>query len=289
MNFLNKLEKKYRKYAIPNLMYYIVMLYGAGLVIQLFNPLVYWQFLSLDVGALMHGQIWRLVTFIFMPGYYSTGDVLWLALFLYFYYMIGSTLEREWGTAKFSLYYLSGVVLTLIVGIVMGLVTGQDVWITGTNYVNLSMFFAFAMLYPDTQFLVFFIIPVKVKWLAWIDAAFFALSVLSSLFAWDLLGALLPIIALLNFFVFFWTNIADEIAYRRGRARQQHSHQTIHFKSAVRQQEKKAREQGYRHKCEVCGRTDTEFPDLQFRYCSRCTGYHCFCEDHIFSHVHFTE
>ena len=113
--------------------------------------------------------------------------------------------------------------------------------IAGTGYVNLSMFFAFAMLYPDTQFLVFFIIPVKVKWLAWIDAAFFALSVLSSLVRLDIAGALLPLVALLNFFVFFWTNISDEIAYRRGRSRYQTSHQTIHFKSAVRQQKKRKR------------------------------------------------
>lgn len=96
-------------------------------------------------------------------------------------------------------------------------------------------------------------------------------------------------VALLNFFVFFWTDITDEISYRRGRARHQASHQTIQFKSAVRQQKKKEAERGYRHKCEVCGRTDTDYPDLEFRYCSRCAGYHCFCQDHIFNHEHFTE
>ena len=276
-------------FGIPNLMKFIVIGNVIVYLLSLFAGYSAVSFLGFSWTAIKHLEIWRLVTFIFMPGYYSTGDLLWLALFLYFYYMIGTTLEREWGTAKFSLYYLSGVVLTLITGIVLGVVTGQDVWIAGTNYVNLSMFFAFAMLYPDTQFLIMFIIPVKVKWLAWIDAAFFALAVLSSLFAMDLLGALRPVIALLNFFVFFWTNITDEISYRRGRARHQTSHQTVHFKSAVRKQEKKAKEQGYRHKCEVCGRTDADSPDLQFRYCSRCGGYHCFCEDHIFNHVHFKE
>lgn len=203
--------------------------------------------------------------------------------------MIGTVLEREWGTAKFTLYYFSGVVLTLVVGIVTALVSGHNVLIEGTSYVNLSMFFAFAMLYPETQFLVFFIIPVKVKWLAWIDAAFFALSVVTSLFRLDILNALLPVVALLNFFVFFWTNITDEIAYRRGRTHHQSSHQTIQFKSAVRQQRKKEAERGYRHKCAVCGRTDADHPELEFRYCSRCAGYHCFCQDHIFNHEHFTE
>ncbi|MEG1988167.1 MAG: hypothetical protein RR035_03205, partial [Oscillibacter sp.] len=121
------------------------------------------------------------------------------------------------------------------------------------------------------------------------DAALFAVDILGSAFRLDLLGALLPVVALLNFLVFFWSNISDEVRYRRGLAAHKNSHQTVQFKSAVKQQAKKAQEQGYRHKCDVCGRTDTDSPDLQFRYCSRCEGYHCFCEEHIFNHVHFTE
>lgn len=276
------------RFGIPNLMKLIVAGNALVYLLSVFASPAAVSFLAFQWSAIKAGEIWRLVTFIFMPGYYSTYDVLWLALFLYFYYMIGTTLEREWGTAKFNLYYFSGVILTVVTGIIVGLASG-DAWITGTDYVNLSMFFAFAMLYPDTQFLIFFIIPVKVKWLALLDGAFFALAVLSSLFQLYWLGALLPIIALLNFFVFFWTNIADEISYRRGRARHQTAHQTIQFKAAVRQQKKKEAEQGYRHKCAVCGRTDTDFPDLEFRYCSRCAGYHCFCQDHIFNHEHFTE
>ncbi|MEI3305658.1 MAG: rhomboid family intramembrane serine protease [Dysosmobacter sp.] len=173
------------------------------------------SFLGFSWEAVKHFEVWRLVTFLFMPGYYSTGDILWLAIFLYLYYMIGNTLEREWGTAKFTLYYLCGVILTLLTGIITGLVTGQDVWIAGANYVNLSMFFAFAMLYPDTQLLVMFIIPVKVKWLALLDGVVFAVVVIQNLIQLNFLGALLPVVALLNFFVFFWTNISDEISYRR--------------------------------------------------------------------------
>lgn len=275
-------------FGIPNLMKFIVAGNIIVYLLAVFAGAEAISFLGFSWTAIRHLELWRLVTFIFMPGYYSTQDILWLALFLYFYYMIGTTLEREWGTAKFNLYYLSGVVLTILVGVVTGLITGSA-WIAGASYVNLSMFFAFAVLYPDTQFLVMFIIPVKVKWLAWIDAAFFALTVLSNLISLNFLGALLPVIALLNFIIFFWTNIADEISYRRGRARHQTSHQTIQFKSAARKQAKKVQQQGYRHKCSVCGRTDADYPDLQFRYCSRCAGYHCFCEDHIFNHVHFTE
>ena len=223
-----------------------------------------------------------------MPGYFSSRDLIWLVLFLYLYYMIGSTLEREWGTAKFSLYYLSGAVLTILTGVLMGLITGNAVMM-GADYVNLSLFFAFAALYPETRFVLFFIIPIKVKWLAIADGVLFAVSALGNLLRGDILGVVTPVIALLNFFVFFWGALADEIDYRRGRVRHQTSHQTIQFKSAVRQQRKKEAERGYRHKCDVCGRTDTDHPELEFRYCSRCAGYHCFCQDHIFNHDHFTE
>ncbi len=276
------------RFGIPNLMLYIV---GANALIYLltvFAGIGPVSFLAFDWASIKAGELWRLVTFLFMPGYFSSRDLIWLVLFLYLYYMIGSTLEREWGTAKFSLYYLSGAVLTILTGVLMGLITGNAVMM-GADYVNLSLFFAFAALYPETRFVLFFIIPIKVKWLAIADGVLFAVSALGNLLRGDILGVVTPVIALLNFFVFFWGALADEIDYRRGRVRHQTSHQTIQFKSAVRQQRKKEAERGYRHKCDVCGRTDTDHPELVFRYCSRCAGYHCFCQDHIFNHDHFTE
>ena len=285
---VDRFAYRHPDFGIPQLMKYIVI--GNALVyfLTVFAGYAAVSFLVFDWRAICHGEFWRLATFIFFPGYYTLRDAIWLVIFLHLYYMIGTTLEREWGTAKFSLYYLSGVLLTILTGVIMGLIFKGAV-MEGAGYVNLSMFFAFAVLYPDTQFLLFFILPVKVKWLAWLDAAYFAWKVLQNLAMGNFLGALLPVIAIFNFIVFFWGPIADEISYRRGRARHQRSHNTIQFKSAVRQQKKKEAERGYRHKCEVCGRTDAEFPDLEFRYCSRCQGYHCFCQDHIFSHTHFTK
>ena len=285
---VDRFAREHPRFGIPNLMLWIVGCNALVYLLTVFAGYGAVSFLAFDWAAIKSGELWRLVTFIFMPGYMTKDSVLWLVLFLYFYYMIGSALEREWGTAKFNLYYLSGVVLTILTGVIFGLVNG-NAWMTGADYVNLSLFFAFAVLYPETRFLIMFIIPVKVKWLAIVDAVFFALGVLSSLLRLDILNALLPVVALLNFFVFFWTDITDEISYRRGRARHQTSHQTIQFKSAVRQQKKKEAERGYRHKCAVCGRTDVTNPELQFRYCSKCAGYHCFCSDHIFNHVHFTD
>ena len=127
-----------------------------------------------------------------------------------------------------------------------------------------------------------YIIPIKMKWLAWLEGAFFALGVISSLFAGQWASAIIPVVALLNFFVFFSPDFhrkADEV---RARNRPQ----AVQFRKAVQTQQK---ERGYNHKCCICGKTDTDYPDMQFRYCSKCAGYHCFCEEHIFNHVHFTE
>jgi hypothetical protein len=277
------------RFGIPNLMRYIVIGNVIVYLLSVFSNSAAVGFLAFNWSRVLHGEVWRLVTFPFISGYSSLRDVIWLALFLYFYYWMGSVLEREWGTAKFTLYYLSGLVLTLLVAIIVSIATGSSPYMYGTDYVNLSMFFAFAMLYPDAQVMLLFIIPVKIKWLAWVDAAFFAISAVMSLVGGSILNALLPVIAIANFFVFFWPEITEYFSRKRDFAQHKNSHQTIQFKQAAKRQEKKAQAQGYRHKCCVCGRTDTECPDLQFRYCSKCAGYHCFCEDHIFNHVHFTE
>ena len=272
------------RFGIPGLIRYIV--FGTGIVYLLlqFSNYSAISFLAFNWGMVLRGEIWRLITFIFVP---TNTSPLWLLLSLYFTYFIGNLLEREWGTPKFNLYYLSGVALTILTGIISHYAFGYST-IYGTYYVSMAMFLAFAALYPDMRVILIFI-PIKVKWVALIDIVLFSIDILSSLLRLDFVSALLPIVALLNFLVFFWTDLTAALGYQRRRAAHQHSHQTIQFKSAVYQQKKKEAERGYRHKCAVCGRTDTSNPELEFRYCSHCQGYHCFCEDHIFNHEHFTE
>ena len=172
--WLERFCRKHSRLGIPGLMKYIVIgnilvfildMFGVGGVYAASN------LLSFSSSSILHGEVWRLITFVFVP--YIAGrrmaDFLWLAILLYFYYWIGTALEREWGTAKFTIFYLFGVVLNILMGFVVGVAT--------MSYVNLSMFFAFATLFPDMQVLLFFIIPVKVKWLAWVDAAFFAFTI----------------------------------------------------------------------------------------------------------------
>ena len=274
------------RFGIPNLMRVIVIGNVAVYVLMLLtqaNDANALSFLTFNLNALLHGEVWRLVTFVFVPAYSSPFALL---IRLYFYYWIGSTLERQWGTAKFNLYYISGALLTVLGVVLASLITGNPyLTAAGTGYVNLSMFFAFAFLFPDTTVLLFFILPVKMKWLAYLDGALFAFDIIKAIGAHNWAGVVLPIVALLNFAVFIW----PEVHYLKERAKYQNSRKTVQFRQAQQQQAKQAQQQGYRHKCAVCGRTDTDYPDLQFRYCSKCVGYHCFCQDHIFNHVHFTE
>ena len=274
------------RFGIPNLMRVIVIGNVAVYVLMLLtqaNDANALSFLTFNLNALLHGEVWRLVTFVFVPAYSSPFALL---ISLYFYYWIGSTLERQWGTAKFNLYYISGALLTVLGVVLASLITGNPyLTAAGTGYVNLSMFFAFAFLFPNTTVLLFFILPVKMKWLAYLDGALFAFDIIKAIGAHNWAGVVLPIVALLNFAVFIW----PEVHYLKERAKCQNSRKTVQFRQAQQQQAKQAQQQGYRHKCAVCGRTDTDYPDLQFRYCSKFVGDHCFCQDHIFNHVHFTE
>ena len=268
------------RFGIPNLMRVIVIGNVAVYVLMLLtqaNDANALSFLTFNLNALLHGEVWRLVTFVFVPAYSSPFALL---ISLYFYYWIGSTLERQWGTAKFNLYYISGALLTVLGVVLASLITGNPyLTAAGTGYVNLSMFFAFAFLFPDTTVLLFFILPVKMKWLAYLDGALFAFDIIKAIGAHNWAGVVLPIVALLNFAVFIW----PEVHYLKERAKYQNSRKTVQFRQAQQQQAKQAQQQGYRHKCAVCGRTDTDYPNLQFRYCSKCAGYRCFCQDHIFS------
>lgn len=273
-SWLERFARTHPRFGIPNLMNIVVI--GTVLVyfLDMFAGGGYslYSLLGFSADAILHGQIWRLVTFVFLP---LDSNPFFLLLSLYFYWFVGSSLEREWGTAKFTIFYGVGILLNIVIGMFLGYAS--------MTYVNLSLFFAFATLYPNLQFLMFFIIPVKAKWLAWFDAAIFGWAVISNLFALNWVGAALPIIAILNYLLFFWSDLTEFVGAKARRAKHQSSRQTVNFKAATR----KAQEQkGYIHKCAVCGKTDADHPQETFRYCSKCNGYYCYCSEHLANHVH---
>jgi len=260
-------------------MLYIVIISAGVLVALMASGGEFFRFLFFDPHMILRGEIWRLITWIFIP---VNSNPLWAAVALYFYYMIGSTLEREWGAGKFTIYYVFGILLNVIYGFVMYFAFRMPVALTPT-FLNFSMLFAFATLFPDFTIRLFFIIPLKVKWLALFNAVFFAVSIIQGIWTGDFFQALLPVVAILNYILICGDELLSYIRPLKVRT----SPQVVNFKKAAKQVKRDLVDKPYRHKCAVCGRTDAEYPDLEFRYCSRCNGYHCFCIDHINNHIHF--
>ena len=271
----NRIEKfcyDHPSFGIPNLMRYVVIAGAAFWLLGAINtPLL--SYLVFDPALILKGQIWRLVTFMLYPP--STGILAFIAL--YFYYWIGNTLEQYWGTAQFNVYFFAGVVLTVVYGFLVYFIFGVSVRLD-SQYIYLSMFFSFAALYPDMQVLFMYLIPVKMKYLAIIDAVFFLFAVVTNPFPLNLL----PLVAVLNFLIFCGGDLLRIIPRREGKG-------TVNFRRESRKIRREQESKLYSHKCAVCGRTDKDFPELEFRYCSACKGYHCFCSDHINNHIHFTE
>ena len=271
-SYIERFCARHPNFGIPRLMLYVAVGNAVFWLLGVVNTRL-WPYLAFDPYLVLHGQVWRLISFALIPP--STGMLALIAI--YFYYWIGSTLEQYWGTPQFTIYFFTGLILTVLYGFLIYFITGVSIPVTA-EYVYLSMFFSFAVLFPDMQVLLFFIIPVKMKWLAILDAAFFVYGILTTRFPINLL----PVVAVLNFFLFCGGELLRMLPRRP-------SAKTVNFRREAQRIRREQRDQLYRHKCAVCGRTDVTNPELEFRYCSRCAGYHCFCQDHINNHIHFTE
>ena len=288
MKWIYKLERKLGKYAIPNLMYYIVILYGFGFALDIFATGFYEQYLSLNIYAVLHGEIWRLITFIIQP---PDTNLLFVIFTLFLYYMIGKQLERVWGSFRFNLYFFTGVLFHILGAVLTYFILDISLPM-GTYYLNLSLFLAYAAIYPEQQFYIFGILPLKVKWLAWIDAAYFGYTILQGFLpAYGGSGqywapiyqgfALEAFVSLLNFLLFFFAT-RD---YKKHSPKQA-KRQAMYRREVYEARQNKTDENGARHRCTVCGRTELDAPDLEFRYCSKCNGAHEYCQDHLFTHEH---
>ena len=257
MGVLSKLEKKFGKYAIPNLMYYIVILYAVGVFVCYFAPEVYVNYLMLDASKILKGQIWRIVTFMMWP---LSNNVMLNILVIYCYYNLGRTLEYVWGSFRFNLYIFMGIL--------------------GHSAAAIAIYLLFGTIYPLTaeylNFSLFFVIPIKAKWLALFDAAYFVYGLIFGGPA----TRIAVIMSLFNFIVYFIMLKGGKYSPREVRRKQQ-------FKAQINQVAKEVKA-GTRHRCAVCGRTEKDDPNLIFRYCSKCEGDFEYCQDHLYTHQHVT-
>ncbi len=269
-------------FGIANLMLYIVIGNVAVYLLDMFSRGTLSAALYFSPALLLRGQIWRLATFVFVP---SGGGLLFF-FYCYFTYSMGRTLERQWGTAKFTCYYLGGALLTAVGAIVVSLLARVDVAVYSASDVTFAMFLAFAVLFPDATFMLFPIpIPIRARYIAYFDLAYFAVMIVLPIVRGAWYSCIVPLMALLNVAIMIWPEMSSFLKLDQMRAKQAtHFHNT----TANARREAQQANSGVR-RCAVCGRTNLTNPELEFRYCSRCVGYHCFCSDHIFSHVHFTE
>ena len=274
------------KFGIPHLINYILVGSVVVYVLDLFSNGFASLLLGLDFSlAVLNLQLWRFLTFIFVP---DPTKPLWFVISLFFYYFLGNAMEREWGTAKFTLFYLFGAILTYLASIVTFFWTGGSMsYMINISAVHGTLFLAFATLFPEEWLRIYFIIPVKAKWLAlfYVFIGVWDIISMNRLLLPLFLPLLLPalIASWINYILFFWSDLKAFFSRSFRRAKHQNSAQTINFKKAT---SKAYQEKGYIHKCAVCGKTDTEFPNMEFRYCSKCNGYYCYCSEHINDHQH---
>lgn len=258
----------------------LIMCYAVGYLIIFINPL-FLGYLRLNPYAILHGQIWRLVTWVVVPP--PSSNVFFVLIMLYLYYSLGTSLERTWGTYRYNVYLFSGMLFTvlgsfllMIFGHLLYGMTMEEASIIGsmyfsTYYINMSIFLAFAVTFPEVEMLLMFIIPIKVKVLGII----YGVVLLVEFFYGNIYSRFAMAASLFNFLV-FWIGSRNHIhmSPKQVKRRQQ-------FKREVR------RNTGVtKHKCAICGRTELDGDDLEFRICSKCEGNYEYCQDHLFTHQH---
>ena len=291
MNQHNGLRRKLEKYAIPNLTLYLIICYGIGYLMQYLVPAGY-QYLMLDPFLVLKGQVWRLVTWILIPP--DSSNIFFVLITLYLYYSLGGLLERIWGTYKYNVYLFSGLLFTILGAFVLCgysvLMGAQPTMYTGlyllnngsavyfgqfsTYYINMSIFLACAASIPDVQVLLMFIFPIKVKWLGIV----YGIILLVNCIQGGIATWIVVIFSLLNFLVFFLRS-KGKMHLSVGQIKRQ---QEFHQKMRSAGQTKGIT----RHKCAICGRTELDGDDLEFRFCSKCNGNYEYCQYHLFAHEH---
>lgn len=290
MKFIDKLERKYGRYGIPNLTMYIIACYVIGYILLYTAPGVL-SYLSLDVRMILKGQIWRVITWVIYPP--DTSDLFWFILaIVFFYYPVGTSLERTWGTFRYTLYIFSGILFTVIGAFLLHFITGGIVVIDGvpfllggsiysTYYISLSVFLAYAMSYPDMQLLLMFVIPIKMRWMAIVYGAIIVFDMVRYVRA-GLWFMIFPVVFSLLNFLLFYLGSKDMSRYNPKEVKRRQE-----FKKAMAQSRVNPGTNGIsKHKCAICGRTELDNPNLEFRFCSKCKGNYEYCQDHLFTHEH---
>lgn len=286
MNLMEKLERKWGRYAIPQLHKYLVFAYFLGYLANMISPIMM-SYMQFDMALILRGQVWRLVTWIFS----CSSTSLMTLLFLFCLLSMGRSLEYVLGTFRMNVLLIGGMVLNLVVGILLYLIPllffGFGIPTRLSNYYTLiSMYMALAICMPDAEVHLYFLIPIKMKWMlvVYLISMGMELWTYYSYGGGGIGGILITLIygtqvicALINMFVFYQLN-------RNRLSRSQRKRQK-EFRAKMAT-EPRPGANITRHKCVICGRTEKDDPNLTFRYCSKCTGNKEYCQEHLFTHTH---
>ena len=279
MNWLDKLERKFGRYAISNLTVYLLAGYVIGeAIIYLMPDLLGW--IVLEPALILRGQVWRIISWVLVPPTTRPISLLFLILL---YYSLGTALERTWGAFRYNIYIFSGILFTVVAvfalyGILYAIygmeLPHSAVGLVSTNYITMSIFLAFAAIYPDMEVMLYFILPIKMKWMALV----YVVMALYYFITGGIVNRVAIAASLLNFVIFFLSSRNMRRFGPREQARK------ARFKRQSRPHMTYAN--GARHRCAVCGRTELDDPNLEFRFCSKCKGNYEYCQDHLFTHEH---
>ena len=306
-DFLNNMERKYGRKAVPHLTSIMIGLIAAGYVLQVAAPKLS-DYLTLNPYLILRGQIWRILTWVLIP---PQGFDIFTIIMLFFYFSIGMSLERTWGDFRYNIYIFGGILISVVAAFltyaVLPAAGGVPAMVTGaaigaffsTQYICTSILLAYAATFPDAVVLLMFVIPVKMKYFGFIYAAFMLYDIVQCFRAVSVRGIIyiIPVIAmaasLVNFAIFFFTSRNRVQLTPQQKKRQKEFRRQILEADSRRQAAgegagsgQKVVEIGPRHRCEVCGRTNLSDPDLEFRFCSKCQGAHEYCMEHLYTHIH---
>lgn len=318
--FLYKLERKFGRYSVPNLTLIMIACYVVGVIIELRFPTVI-EWISLNPYLILHGQVWRIITWVLIPP--NMGISIWTLIALFFYYSIGRSLESTWGDFRYNVYIFSGLIFTVIGAFIVygfaylqfygdisrGVITAKELfavsggdidnlihlvipgyWFTeiSTYYICMSIFLAYAATFPEMKVLLFMIIPVRVKILGIIDALYLGGEIIYSLITGRWYMVIIILMSLLNFLIFFCStrnvfNLAGMSNYSR----------RANYRKKIRYAQMNSGHESVsngktvitKHKCAICGRTERD-GELEFRFCSKCDGNYEYCSDHLYTHEH---
>jgi len=299
MNFLYKIEKKFGKYAINNLSAYVVGSWVMAYLLSVFAPNIY-ELLIFDIELVFSNhEFWRIFTWIFtIPGQI---DILTI-LMLFVYFSIGTSIEKSVGAFLYNIYIFGSYIMITIAMVVQGAILNDGIEsieqavaidaqlryvYTPTYFISMSVFLGFALVFSESMMLLFFAFPVKTKWLAYADVIYMVYMLIMDRGNTLITGIVLAV--LLNFYLFYL--ISKKYSSRRMR-NWRVSSDTLKRQKEFKKQMKPAQDKQdlpkgiTRHKCAICGRTEADDEELEFRFCSRCNGNYEYCNDHLFTHEH---